>query len=295
MVSLLALPRAAQAVLQRTGADCNPWTSSADTRKTFFYGQGGRGWWGLLLCLQCVKGTNPPHQVQLGPCWRHVAWDRVKANSGVWSSLGGSVFCGSVVPVQGVWLHAYLGQHVGVLRLPNLPRDSFLHPRPGGPRKGMILHLCPCGGNVVGMLRAHWAHWQDQVLHRMQRQPKLSPKALPEKELVVLLLSRGNQAWWVLGSALHLAPHHQHLASDMLVWQRWQGWQPAGLCQVSAPLCGTGHTWTPTWCLLLCMVEQICRRVEVGPVSRHLLAAGEGILQGYWRYVFESPQGEERV
>lgn len=44
---------------------------------------------------------------------------------------------------------------------------------------------------------------------------------------------------------------------------------------------------------LLCMVERIHRRVEVGPAPDTLSLAGEGVLQGGERC--EPPQGEGRV
>jgi len=96
------------------------------------------------------------------------------------------------------------------------------------------------GLDAVGMPRAHRAHRQDQVSHKMQQQPKPSLKALPEEEMVVLLpLPHPATAWSADGS---LRPGH---SSGQPWTQRW--WAALDTAVVGSPGCSGGQPWTQQW------------------------------------------------
>lgn len=129
---------------------------------------------------------------------------------------------------------------------------------------GVLLHPCPCGVDVVGCW-ARPACWQDQVSHRMQKQPKLSLKALPEEESVVFLPSCGSRACWVPGWVPHPAHHERHAldvpslqvapavlrfsTGDSCAWwsrsawaSRWDHLQPPSGCRW-----GNSTAWPKVW------------------------------------------------
>lgn len=105
MVSLLALPRAAQTVLHCTGADCNPWTSSVDTRKTFFFWTRWERMMGLATLFAVCERDKSTTPCTAGPLLEAgslgPSQGKFKCVKQSWRQ------CVLRVPVQGVWLHTW--------------------------------------------------------------------------------------------------------------------------------------------------------------------------------------------